>query len=79
MEELYGPDNILPCLYFDTDNVGHRKRTNLKAQKSLISFFLHRNLYKVAFARPAAGHSYINAAERCHCIANFLVGWNDDN
>ena len=44
--------------------------SNFKVQKSLISLFLRHDLDEVVAARPAAGHSYRNPVERCHCIAN---------
>lgn len=47
-----------------------RNQKNFKVQKSLISLFLMHDLDEVVAARPAAGHSYRNPVERCHCIAN---------
>ena len=46
------------------------KSTNFKVQKGLISLFIKPDLYEVVAARPAAGNSYRNPVERCHCIAN---------
>ena len=39
-------------------------------QKGLISLFVKPDLDEVVAARPAAGNSYRNPVERCHCIAN---------
>ena len=39
-------------------------------QKCLVSLFLKHDMDVVVSARPAAGHSYRNPVERCHCIAN---------
>ena len=61
---------IPPRVYLYADGSGDRKITNFKVQKGLISLFLKHDLDEVVAARPAAGHSYRNPVERCHCIAN---------
>ena len=63
-------DSIPPRLSLFADGAGDRKNTNFKVQKGLISLFLKHDLDEVVAARPAAGHSYRNPVERCHCIAN---------
>ena len=66
----YDSENFPSHLYLYTDGGGDRKNTNYKVQRGLIALFLDHDLDKLIAARPAAGHSYRNPIERCHCIAN---------
>ena len=60
-------------MYLYTDGGSDRKNSNFKVQKSLISLFLYHDFDDLISARPAAGHSYRNPVERCHCIANLGI------
>ena len=71
LSRIYTDDaTVPPRLYLYTDGGGDRKNSNFKVQKSLLALFLKYDLDKLIAARPAANHSYRNAVERCHSIAN---------
>ena len=69
LKEFYGL-TIPPRLYLYADGGRERKNDNFKVQKSLIELFLLHDFDEIVAARPAAGQSYRNPVERCHCIAN---------
>ena len=57
-----------------TDGGGDRRVNFLSVEKSLISLFFIHDFDEVLVSRTAAGLSFRNPCERCHCIAN--IGLN---
>ena len=60
--------------YAISDGGGHRRVNYVSVEKSLISLFLIHDFDEVLVSRTAAGLSFRNPCERCHCIAN--IGLN---
>ena len=60
--------------YAITDGGGDRRVNYFSVEKSLISLSLTHDFDEVLVSRTAAGLSFRNPCERCHCIAN--IGLN---
>ena len=62
--------NIPSRVYCYTDGGGDRRMTFLQVQLAVIALFFVHHLDEVIVARTAAGCSFRNPVERCHCVAN---------
>ena len=59
-----------PRVYCYTDGGGDRRMTFLQVQLAVIAMFFVHSLDEIIVARTAAGCSFRNPVERCHCVAN---------
>ena len=61
---------VPPSVYVYSDGGGDRRMTFLQVQLATIGLFFVNDLDEVVIARTAAGCSFRNPVERCHCVAN---------
>ena len=62
--------NVPPSVYVYSDGGGDRRMTFLQVQLATIELFFVHDLDEIIITKTAAGFSFRNPVERCHCVAN---------